>query len=282
MPWLALPYVERIKQGKLSRMYGVDGIPRLVMIDPKTGQAMNLDAKDDVLNDETLENFPWTKPTILDSVGDATVIRKTGVKVALSHMSERFLMLYFHASWCDACVRLLPTTNEWYKKFRPKLQDTNRSFEVVLITLDTNHREYEKSCNGILWPAMSFKDMDKMKRLYKKLGQGSIPNIIVIDKRTGKVVPNNARIRITRENSRETDFPWLISNLNEDASFLDRYPCIVLWLEEKTEDEKREYINMLNETAYEHLALTGYMDFGFLYATNLGNASKSLRAKIGQ
>merc|ERR1719397_412189 len=125
MPWLALPYAKRIKKGTLSRMFDVQDIPRLVLIDPKTGQVTNRGAKHDVINDKAIENFPWTNPrarTILEFVSNATILLKTSSEVALSDMRERFLILFFCAGWCDACQRFLPTIREWYKKFHPKLQ----------------------------------------------------------------------------------------------------------------------------------------------------------------
>jgi len=286
MPWLALPFADRFKKGKLSRMYGVNGIPSLVMIDPKTGQAINPDAKRKILDDKTWENFPWKQPTILDSVGDAMVVQKNGDEVALRYMSERFLILHFHANWCHACNQLLPKIKTWYTKFQPKLQGTYRSFEVIFISVEEELAEYELSCKDVLWPALSFKEKDR--KPHKVLMLDSYPQLLVIDKLTGKIVTvtDEARSGILNEESEETAFPWLSvesSDLNEDTKLLDaRYPCIVLWLEKKTYEEQREYINMLNEIAKEHMAVTGYMDFGFLYATKSGNNSERLRAQINQ
>merc|ERR1719285_1256103 len=92
---------------------------------------------------------------------------------------------------------------------------------------------------------------------------------------------------MTSENSDKTAFPWrpsveYASNLNEDPSLLDRYPCIVLWLEEKTDDEQSNDIKLLTEVAKEHLASNGYRDFGFLYVTRSSTNSQTLRAQINQ
>ena len=48
MPWLALPFKETATKKKLSSLFGVRGIPMLVVIDSKTGKILSANGRADV------------------------------------------------------------------------------------------------------------------------------------------------------------------------------------------------------------------------------------------
>jgi len=56
MPWLALPFDAKDKKEALSKKYGVQGIPTLVIVDAKTGELITKDGRA-VCRD--VNNFPW-------------------------------------------------------------------------------------------------------------------------------------------------------------------------------------------------------------------------------
>ena len=58
MPWLAIPPGDR-RNGKLDQLYGVRGIPTLVLIDGATGVTINENARKAVDRDPEGEGFPW-------------------------------------------------------------------------------------------------------------------------------------------------------------------------------------------------------------------------------
>jgi nucleoredoxin len=69
MPWLALPFKDhRIKE--LSDLYGVEGIPMLVIVDPATGKVINPSGRGSVEGDPKGAEFPWN-PKALNSVENA-------------------------------------------------------------------------------------------------------------------------------------------------------------------------------------------------------------------
>jgi len=71
-PWLALDYNERTLKEKLSRHFGVSGIPSFVIID-KDGSVITKDGRAAVSNDPTGDEFPWyPKPVanLKDGPGD--------------------------------------------------------------------------------------------------------------------------------------------------------------------------------------------------------------------
>ena len=75
MPWLALEFSDQSLKEQLEARYNVDGIPTLVVIDPKTGKSINEDTVQAVMSDPAGTNFPWApKPVeLLDDVTASSV-----------------------------------------------------------------------------------------------------------------------------------------------------------------------------------------------------------------
>merc|ERR1712073_237127 len=58
MPWLALDYSDRKRKEQLSSLFGVRGIPAVIIID-KDGSVITKDGRASIGGDPTGENFPW-------------------------------------------------------------------------------------------------------------------------------------------------------------------------------------------------------------------------------
>lgn len=57
MPWLAVPFEAREAKAKLSSMFGVEGIPTLILLDPAL-KTVNADARNAV---DAGRDFPWVR-----------------------------------------------------------------------------------------------------------------------------------------------------------------------------------------------------------------------------
>jgi len=291
MPWLALPFADRRKKNKLSQIFDVQGIPRLVLVDPKTGLATNARANQDILADTTGEKFPWPKPfagTVLEFMISAKVNRKSGNEVAevtLSDMKQKYLVLFFYDESNSACKEFLPAMIDWYNKYYSKLQNTELSFDVLSICVANDEASYDNSFNAMPFAALSFKEQDTQRRMTSVLRLEASQHVVVIDFQTGKEVSRKGKQAIEKEGD-DTDFPWPspgpCSDVNEEPECLNHYPCIVVWLEEKSKEEQMEDIKMLTALGKEYMAPNGDRDFGFLYVTKAGNISKRLRSVINQ
>ena len=66
MPWLAIPPGDK-RNGKLDQLYGVRGIPTLVLIDGATGVTINENARAAVDNDPEGESFPWRATQVIQA-----------------------------------------------------------------------------------------------------------------------------------------------------------------------------------------------------------------------
>lgn len=58
MPWLAIPNGDK-RKAKLDKIFEVEGIPTLVIVDAKTGATITTDARGSVGSDPKGEEFPW-------------------------------------------------------------------------------------------------------------------------------------------------------------------------------------------------------------------------------
>jgi nucleoredoxin len=65
MPWLALPYPDRSRKNKLSKLFGVQGIPSLVILD-SDGKVINPSGRGAVGSDPEGKEFPWHPKPVND------------------------------------------------------------------------------------------------------------------------------------------------------------------------------------------------------------------------
>jgi hypothetical protein len=69
MPWLALPFAEREAKGALSKMFGVEGIPSLVVLGPKGADGSRATVNGSARGEASLDNaaaFPWPPKPFAD------------------------------------------------------------------------------------------------------------------------------------------------------------------------------------------------------------------------
>merc|ERR1712216_707750 len=65
MPWLALEYSDRKRKDELSTLFGVSGIPSLVIIGPN-GETINANGRAVVSADPEGNEFPWHPKAVED------------------------------------------------------------------------------------------------------------------------------------------------------------------------------------------------------------------------
>ncbi|KAJ7308818.1 hypothetical protein JRQ81_008086 [Phrynocephalus forsythii] len=65
MPWLAIPYTDETRRSRLNRLYGIQGIPTLIVLDAK-GEVITRQGRVEVLNDPECLDFPWHPKPVLE------------------------------------------------------------------------------------------------------------------------------------------------------------------------------------------------------------------------
>ena len=69
MPWLAIPLGDK-RINSLNQLFKVQGIPHLVIVDPKNGQVINDNGRSAVSGDPNGEKFPWHPLDLEELTGD--------------------------------------------------------------------------------------------------------------------------------------------------------------------------------------------------------------------
>uniref|UniRef100_A0A8C4S3I0 Nucleoredoxin n=2 Tax=Erpetoichthys calabaricus TaxID=27687 RepID=A0A8C4S3I0_ERPCA len=65
MPWLAVPYSDEGRRSRLNRLYGIQGIPTLILLDTE-GKLITRQGRVEVLNDPGCREFPWHPKPVLE------------------------------------------------------------------------------------------------------------------------------------------------------------------------------------------------------------------------
>ena len=61
MPWVSLPFSNRAAKDNLSAMFGVRGIPTMIVLDGTTGKVVDRDGRTTVVTARGNTNSVWSK-----------------------------------------------------------------------------------------------------------------------------------------------------------------------------------------------------------------------------
>jgi len=246
MPWKALPYADRKRKAKLSKKFKVQGIPTLVFVNPQDG-SFNDEGRSAIMSgkvngQDCAYPFPAIpKPTFNDVAAGCTFVNKQYKESSLKDLVDagnKYLMLYFSAHWCPPCRGFTPKLGEWYKKNVDNFKKTDKQFEMVFVSSDSDEASF-KSYFGEQadWLALKYSERDAKSKLSDVFGVQGIPTLAVVDLSSGKTITTNARGNVGSDKEGK-DFPWAekpcdyltgsnIGNVNEFAmmiAFLDDKP----------------------------------------------------------
>lgn len=200
MPWLALPYGDRALKDKLSKKYGVSGIPTLVIVDAKTGELVTKKARGNVSKDPKAEHFPWKPKSFAEIMDESNVVLKDGSTVAASDAAQGkgVLALYFSASWCPPCRSFTPKLAKWVEEHKPA------EVEVFFISADRDEASFKDYHKKMPFPAFEFAGSAK-DELGDMFDVGGYPTLLFVDAATGKVIHEDGRSRVEAE---PAGYPW--------------------------------------------------------------------------
>ncbi|KAK2525401.1 Nxn [Columba livia] len=87
MPWVAVPYADEARRSRLNRLYGIQGIPTLIVLDPQ-GEVITRQGRVEVLNDVECREFPWHPKPVLELTDSNAVQLNEGPCLVLFVDSE--------------------------------------------------------------------------------------------------------------------------------------------------------------------------------------------------
>ncbi|KAF7829355.1 putative nucleoredoxin 1 [Senna tora] len=204
VPWLSLPFKDKSCE-KLARYFELSTLPTLVIIGAD-GKTLHTNVAE-TIQDHGVDAYPFTPEKFAELVeiekakeasqtlesilvsGDLNfVIGKDGVKIPVSDLVGKTVLLYFSAHWCPPCRAFLPKLIEAYNKI--KANDKN-ALEVVFISSDRDQASFDDFFAGMPWLALPFGDSRKafLSRKFKVQG---IPMLVAIGP-SGRTVTKEAR-----------------------------------------------------------------------------------------
>jgi len=213
MPWLALKFDDRKRKAKLSKKFGVNGIPSFQIISTD-GKILTNEGRGAVGEDPEGAKFPaapWQKPPkkpFFESIEGTKFAGKDGKEVTIEEVRKnKYLMLYFSAHWCPPCRGFTPKFAEWYNNNKAKMDGTDKSFDVVFVSSDRDQKSFDDYFGEQPWLALPYSARDLKSQISENFEVQGIPTLVVIDCATGKTVSDAGRAGVTSDPNCEK-FPW--------------------------------------------------------------------------
>jgi len=197
MPWLCLPFKEAYyKRDKLLTLYKVEGIPQVAVLSPE-GEAMNWDATAAILEDPIGLCFPWRMPNVDDLLRNQNFAMPVPSPDPSSNslvpsndlfsmkscndyhgndLANKYIFLYFSASWCEACVDFTPLLCDAYRT----IKEQRRDVEMINVSLDQQYDDYRKFVRKLPFMSIAFEEAacrDKITSIYNVK---NIPTVVVL------------------------------------------------------------------------------------------------------
>ncbi|XP_028801769.1 probable nucleoredoxin 1 isoform X1 [Neltuma alba] len=191
LPFLSLPLNDKSCK-KLARYFELSTLPTLVIIGPD-GKTLHSNVAE-AIEEHGVAAYPFTPEKFaelseiekakeaaqtLESIlvsGDLDfLIGKDGIKIQVSDLVGKTILLYFSAHWCPPCRAFLPKLIEAYHQLKAK----DNALEVVFISSDRDQASFDDFFAGMPWLALPFGDSRKsfLSRKFKVQG---IPMLVAI------------------------------------------------------------------------------------------------------
>ncbi|XP_044764176.1 nucleoredoxin-like [Coccinella septempunctata] len=108
MPWLAVPFQQSAVRAELAQLYGIRGIPTLLLLD-NNGHVITMDARTELAEDPLVQNFPW-KPRAVNVLTERFAAKLQDFPAIVLFVDGEETELHFAESI------LAPAADAYYKK----------------------------------------------------------------------------------------------------------------------------------------------------------------------
>ncbi|KAL3270829.1 hypothetical protein HHI36_021348 [Cryptolaemus montrouzieri] len=108
MPWLAIPFQQSAVRAELAQLYGIRGIPTLLLLD-NNGHVITMDARTELAEDPLAQNFPW-KPRAVNILTERFAAKLQDFPAIVLFVDGEETELHFAESV------LAPAADAYYKK----------------------------------------------------------------------------------------------------------------------------------------------------------------------
>ncbi|XP_045466964.1 nucleoredoxin-like [Harmonia axyridis] len=150
MPWLAVPFQQSAVRAELAQLYGIRGIPTLLLLD-SNGHVITMDARTELAEDPLAQNFPW-KPRAVNVLTERYAAKLQDFPAIILFVDGEETELHFAESV------LTPAADGYYKKhninFTALHEDfllcvKNENYLQFLIGLDSETSDIVRDLVGL-------------------------------------------------------------------------------------------------------------------------------------
>ena len=128
-----------------------------------------------------------------------TLLNIDGESVSSNQLKNKYIGLYFSASWCGPCRKFTPRLVE----FRNRFQD---DFEVILIGADGSAKAQANYMKKYSMPWLAMKNQSpEAKQASKLSGVEFIPYLVIINS-SGKIISKNGKAEILTRGSEAMEY----------------------------------------------------------------------------
>ncbi|KAL9442715.1 hypothetical protein AB3S75_016151 [Citrus x aurantiifolia] len=192
MPWLAVPFDETLHKKLRIRKRREE----LKAIDDSKRQGGKLEQ-------------------LLAIEGRDYVLSRDHRKITVSELAGKTIGLYFGAHWCPPCRSFTSQLIEVYNELKTT---ANHCFEVVLVSTDRDHKEFDLNHSIMPWLAIPYEDraQQDLCRIFNIKG---IPALVLIGP-DGKTISTNGKEMISLYGAKA--FPFTESRIAEIETALKK------------------------------------------------------------
>jgi len=209
MPWLCMPF-EAPETKIMAKKYKVAGIPHLVVLDG-SGNVINMDGTSEVMEDEDGKNFPW-EPKRFTEIWPEKILMNKGegqnedTFLPSSEFKDKYLILYFSASWCPPCRMFTPTLSKAYTTLKSLRDDV----EMVFVSSDRDEEIFNDYFKKMLFCALPFEFREAKSSLSKMFEVSGIPTLVMLgpENEDGERPLINGNVRSYIESANFDEFPF--------------------------------------------------------------------------
>jgi len=252
MPWFCMPF-DAPESKVLARKYQASGIPHLVVLD-NSGNIITKNGTSEVRKDAKGENFPW-KPKPFVQLWPEYILVKKGegnngdALMPSLDLKEKYLMLYFSASWCPPCRAFTPKLSKAYTK----LKSLHDNVELVFVSSDRDEESFNGYHKKMSFPALPFEHREAKDYLSEMFEVSGIPKLVMIGPvdNDGNRPLINGNIRSYIESESYEDFPFPKKNFGdvESADELNEVKSLVIFHENGDDEEQNSVKEVIKSVA---------------------------------
>jgi len=242
MPWLCMPF-EAPETKVMASKYKASGIPHLVVLDG-AGKVVTMDGTSEVREDKEGKNFPW-KPKPFGEVWPDKILVSKGegggedTFLASSTIKDKYLMLYFSASWCPPCRAFTPTLSKAYTK----LKSLHDNVELAFVSSDRTEDSFDEYFKKMSFCALPYEHRDTKSALSKMFEVSGIPKLVMLgpENEDGERELINGNVRGHIESESFDEFPFYKKNYGDvenGVEELNDIKSLVIFHENGDDDEQ--------------------------------------------